>query len=254
MKKNFFFLTLINDLKQLRKFPKAVKRDGISLVLRAIKRTYYYRVFNKFAGIKTEINSEKYWNVRLRRNWDQSGGDVQTRQFAVGLLAHVNLKELEGVHSVLDFGCATGESCPILRTVFPKSRIYVHDVAVKGMEKAIRKYGKILSIESWNPKQKVDLVYSSNVIEHIANTKLYLDQVINASNKYIIIQCPWEEYHANGESITPDNSQSEHVWTIDDAFLSKFFNHTDISWVKVIGEVPIAWDGGKQLFLIGKKN
>ena len=77
---------IINDLRQFKKFPKAVKRDGLILVLRVIKRTYYYRLFNKLANFKTDINSERYWDVRLRRNWDQSGGDVQTRQFAIGLI------------------------------------------------------------------------------------------------------------------------------------------------------------------------
>ena len=245
---------IVQDLRQLKKFPKAVKRDGIILVLKAIKRTYYYRVFNKLANFKTDINSERYWDVRLKRNWDQSGGDVQTRQFAIGLIANVNLRELVGIKSILDFGCATGEACPILRTVFPDSKIYIHDIAKNGVDKAIRKYGKLLSVEVWPNATKVDFVYSSNVIEHVNDTKAFLEQIIRVSNRYILIQCPWEEYHANGERITPRNSQSEHVWTIDDQFISKFFDQKDIVWTKITGKVPIAWDGGEQLFMLGEKS
>jgi SAM-dependent methyltransferase len=241
------------DLRQLSKLPTAVKRDGISGAAKIIKRSYSYKIGNQIARANTKLNSERYWNIRLKYNWDQSGGDVQTRQFAVAMINYVNPRILMDVSSVLDYGCGTGESCPILKTAFPDAKIYVYDVAQNGVKKALQKFSHNLSVEAWDDTSTCDFVYSSNVIEHVLNPREFLENLIKISNNYILVQCPWLEYGEGERKITPEQPQSEHFWTIDDDFLDEHFNQADINWKKIVGKVPIAWEGGEQLFMLGKK-
>lgn len=242
------------DLRQLRKFPGAIKRDGFSSVLKIIKRHYFYKIGNRIASTNTKINSQRYWDLRLKYNWDQSGGDLQTRQFAVAMINYINPRVLTDISSVLDYGCGTGESCPILKTAFPDAGIYVYDLAQNGVKRALQKYRHSLSVEAWDGYSTCDFVYSSNVIEHVLDPAEFLEKLLKISNKYILVQCPWLEYAAGGRKITPERPQSEHIWTIDDDFLDKYFNQTGIIWKKVVGRVPIAWDGGEQLFMLGEKH
>ncbi len=245
--------SILVDLRQLKKLPNAIKRDGIIGAINIITRTYSYKIGNKIASTNTSINSKRYWNIRLKYNWDQSGGDLQTRQFAVGMISNINPRTLSNINSILDYGCGTGESCPILKTAFPGSQIYVYDLAENGVHKAIQKFGHILSVLAWDGITKCDFVYSSNVIEHVLDPREFLEGLIQISNKYVLVQCPWMEYGDGGERISPDRPQAEHIWTIDDAFLAENFNQVGIVWKKTIGIVPIAWDGGEQLFMLGEK-
>jgi len=168
----------------------------------------------------------------MKFNWDQVGGDIKTRQFAVGLLAAVDLKEFLGVTSILDYGCATGESLPVLKTAFPNSRLFLYDLSDQGMKKAIQKYQKSLGAEQWDQKSKVDLIYCSNVIEHVQNPSQFLSKLISSANKYVVIQCPFNELGENNRRITPENPQGEHIWTVDDEFIEKYLQDDRVSWKK----------------------
>ena len=105
-----------------------------------------------------------------------------------------------------------------------------------------------------NKDKKYDLVYSSNVIEHVDNPKKFVNDLIELSNKYIIIQCPWNElHHLNNQLITPQNQTAEHKWTVNEDFFDKYINNEKVIWTKTIGVVPMAWQGGEQAFFFGEK-
>jgi 2-polyprenyl-3-methyl-5-hydroxy-6-metoxy-1,4-benzoquinol methylase len=241
-------------IKNLHKLIPALRHEGIARVATRIKRHYIYKFFNKFAGWRSAVNSRRYWDIRMKFNWDQVGGDIQTRQFAVGLLVAVDLKELLGVSSILDYGCATGESLPVLRTVFPDSKLYVYDFSIHGMKIAIQKYQKTLGAELWDKKSKVDLVYCSNVIEHVQEPSEFISGLISSAKKYVIVQCPYNELGENDRKITPENPQGEHIWTVDDDFIMRNFQNEKVTWKKYTCKVPLAWDSGEQLFLVGTIN
>lgn len=238
--------------KNIHKLLPALKREGLGRVAQKIRRHYTYKFFNKFAGWRSAVNSRAYWDLRMKFNWDQVGGDIQTRQFAVGLLAAVNLKELVGVSSILDFGCATGESLPVLKTAFPDSKLFYFDLSSHGMKKAKQKYQKTLGADEWDQHSKVDLVYCSNVIEHVENPRQFLNNLINSANRYVIIQCPFNELGEGDRKITPGNPQGEHIWTVDDDFIESNFQSEKITWKKYTHRVPLAWDFGEQIFLVGE--
>ncbi len=238
----------INNLFELI---SALRSEGFAKGATRIKRHYTYKFVNKFAGWRSVVNSREYWDTRMKFNWDQVGGDFQTRQFAIGLLVAVDFRELPGISSILDYGCATGESLPVLRTLFPDSKLFVYDLSTHGMKIAIQKYQKSLGAEPWDKKSKVDLIYCSNVIEHVQEPSEFLSGLINSANKYVIIQCPYNELGENNTRITPENPQGEHIWTVDDEFIMRNFQNEKITWKKYTCKVPLAWDLGEQLFLVG---
>lgn len=200
-------------------------------------------------------NSKKYWNFRFLTDWVFVGGSNQTLYFACGLFANIDKKELENVKTIIDFGCGTGDSSIVFNIFLPKATVFLHDFSEVAVKKGLKKYERFLNVEKANLEfQKFDLAYTSNVIEHVLDPGLFVKELINLTNKYIIIQCPYEEYHPDGKNITPQNPISEHFWTIDKEFINKYvYVHKEFDWTYKVGKVPMAWQGGEQVFIFGKR-
>jgi hypothetical protein len=214
-------------------------------------RTLLVKTVNPWAASKYGTNSKAYWDTRLRFAWGQVGGGSQTYEFANAMRGQLQLRDLGPIDSVLDFGCATGDSIPVLREIFNYSSIYIHELSEVGVRRALEKY-RALRPMKWDGGV-VDFTYTSNVIEHVNDPSEFVLRLTEVSNRHILIQCPWDERGQNGGHITPEEPQGEHVWTIDQEFLIKHIPTVDWSWVAKFAEVPNAWPGGKQLFLLGTR-
>ena len=168
--------------------------------------------------------------------------------------ANSNIKSLK-INSVLDYGCGQGDSSIIFRIFFDKAKIYLYDLSDLGAKSGLVKYSRFIDVFSIKKNIKYDLVYSSNVIEHVSEVKIILDSMIKLTKKYILIQCPWNEFHPlNFKKISPKNPHGEHVHTVDIYFLKKnLFIYKNFSWSYKVGTVPMAWHGGKQVFILGIK-
>lgn len=187
----------------------------------------------------------------MRRSWRAVGGHEQTQAFAIGMIANLDLAGINPA-TVLDFGCATGDASPVLATAFPEATIALHDIAPSGVLAGVKRYGSLYPVQAWGGKQ-VDLVYSSNVIEHFTDPNEFFELVCGASSRWLIVQCPWQETHPEGERITPLKPSGEHFWTIDQDFLD---SHIPQNWsVKQFhtSKIPIAWPFGHQLFVLLEK-
>ena len=142
---------------------------------------------------------------------------------------------------ILDFGCATGDSAILLKIFFPNAKIFLHDLSSIGVEKGINKYSRFLPVSKYKPGEKADLVYCSNVIEHVKNPIDLVNELINCTLEYVLIQCPWEEIHpVNGKLISPENQTDEHTWTINEDFYEKYIKDPRIRWTFTKGVVPMA--------------
>ena len=198
------------------------------------------------------MNGAKYWDLRLRKSWRSVGGHEQTQAFAISMLANLDLAKIAPT-SVLDFGCATGDSSPVLAVAFPGVTIGLHDLALSGVRAGVKRYGSTYPVREWD-KNQVDLVYSSNVLEHFEDPNEFFALVCSASRRWLIIQCPWQETHGQGVKITPAHPNGEHFWTIDQEFLDTYLPKGWAVAQQVTKEVPIAWPFGQQLFLVLEKS
>ena len=101
--------------------------------------------------------------------------------------------------------------------------------------------------------EKVDLVYCSNVIEHVDDPRSFVDELLEASEKYVLIQAPWEELGLDGRLIEPSSSHGEHVWTLNDDFFKKYIERENVVWKKYLANIELSWPGAEQVFYLGEK-
>jgi SAM-dependent methyltransferase len=226
--------------------------EGPRIFLIKLFRTAVVRIVNPWASRKHGTNSEAYWDARLRFAWDSVGGHSQTLDFALAMQQQVDLGALQEVNSVLDFGCATGDSTPVLRKMFGGSNIYLHDLSEVGVKKALAKYIEFKPIR-WDGVSPVDFTYTSNVIEHVEDPLAFVNHLMGITSRHLLIQCPWDEQGEGGRLITPQAPQGEHIWTVDEGFLQRNIPLENWDWEWKLAEVPRAWPGGKQLFLLGTR-
>ena len=235
----------------LKRFFEIAKKENLLIALYKLFNYAPKIIISEIAANLTAINSKSYWNIRLLFNWNISG-EEQTKDFAESLFKYINFESLDKVNSILDFGCAYGNSVESFNKYLPHAEIYLWDLSQFGLSIALRKFGS-KNVYKWDNKKKCDLVYCSNVIEHVNDLNNFINNLIKASRKYVIIQCPFQETHQDGRKLTPNDPIGEHIWTIDDDFIDKYFIKPCFSSTKVkIGMSPKAWPFGKQLFFLGK--
>ncbi|MBF2066082.1 MAG: class I SAM-dependent methyltransferase [Calothrix sp. C42_A2020_038] len=209
---------------------------------------YTIRWQNKWHQIKYGLNSVSYWDARFKHNWEEKNGRLQTALFAV---AFVLLNEDFNVNTILDFGCGCGDSLPVIKMKYPKTKLFFYDISQEAMQKAKKNYSSIAFPINMPTDEIYDLVYCSNVIEHVADITSFCQNLIMLSKKYIIIQAPYEQRHADNSPITMENRIDEHIHTITNNTLDEL-SHI-VEWKKILCDVPYAWDYGKQIFFIGIK-
>lgn len=237
----------------ITRFREIATSQGLSVAIQKAFKFGPIILTSKLGRLFFKVNSETYWNYRLFLNWSNAGGVEQTQDFAESLFVNVDMNALD-FESVLDFGCALGDSSSVFRSFNDTIAIHLWDVSSVGLNKALKR-NQLYRVQKWDRKTKVDLVYCSNVIEHIPDTASFMSEVCAASKKWICIQCPYNERHADGEQISPTRPLGEHVWTIDDAFIERYLKLSIFSDTKIIiGEAPKGWPGGKQLYFLGKIN
>lgn len=239
------------ETKLIKRALEVLFQEGFRALVIKTCRTLIVKTVNPWAAGKYGTNSKAYWDTRLRFAWSQVGGGSQTYEFAKAMQSQITLKELGPVESILDFGCAAGDSIPVLSEMFEQSTIYIHDLSEVGVNRALKEYSAFKPMK-WDGRL-VDFTYSSNVIEHIEDPSQFADKLTEISNRHILIQCPWDERGPEGGHITPKEPQGEHIWTIDQEFLTNHIPISNWSWVGKLADVPNAWPGGKQLFLFGTR-
>ena len=234
----------------IRRGLEVLATEGLKSFVVKTFRTLLVRTVNPWASKKYGTNSKRYWDTRLKFAWNQVGGNSQTLEFARAMESCIDLEYKEQVKTVLDYGCAAGDSVPVLKTMFGPARIFLHDLSDVGVTNALKKY-QVFTPVKWDRQSKVDFVYCSNVIEHVLEPADFVRVLTDISERYLVIQCPWEEYGPDGHPITPQDSQGEHIWTIDKAFLNRHLPLDGWGWVGKLADVPVAWPSGKQLVLLG---
>jgi hypothetical protein len=203
------------------------------------------------------INSQKYWDLRFNSNWELQNGKLQTMLFAVGFISSKFIKTIKP-STILDYGCGLGDSIPVLRMAFPESEISFYDFSTVAMEKAKKEYSDLARPLDLKLPKKYELVYCSNVIEHIADSGLsdFVIMLSSFSSKYVVIQAPFDERLPDGSKISPlaKSTEIEHERTIDSTFIDFLVDKIpQYHWTDETMKIPRAWDKGFQIFFIGTK-
>jgi len=188
--------------------------------------------------------------MRFRSNWEANNGRLQTALFAAGfVVATQDSLPDEDIQSILDYGCGCGESLPVLRMRFPKAALCYYDFSRAAMRRAAKYYGSMASAFDPTSGRTFDLVYCSNVIEHVADLRAFVVSLADLARRYVAILAPYDERHVDGAPLTTDRKKEEHVRTITSTSLDDI---TDICWRTKITTVPYAWPHGPQILFLGE--
>jgi SAM-dependent methyltransferase len=211
----------------------------------------FYEAQNQLLQKRFGLNSKLYWDSRFQSNWENISGRLQSAYFAAGFAA-ARIDIPRNIESVVDYGCGLGDSLPILRSMFPQASISFYDVSTVAMADTKKRFAQFATpLAAFDDNKRFDLVYCSNVIEHISDSTNFMTALTKLADKYIVIQAPYKEKHLDGSRITGDRPKGEHIVTIDDQFISN--GDYGFQWHSTTGIVPFAWDDGEQIFFIGRR-
>lgn len=212
-----------------------------------VKRCFVFLkvvIQNYWFGSRYGINSQDYWDARFKTNWVSYGGRLQTALFALGF---ISTRPTIKPATILDFGCGAGDALPVLRLMFPEAQLYFYDFSSSAMQLTASSYGNIA--EPWTSQGRCDLVYCSNVIEHIYDLDAFLKMLAQQSYRYLVILAPYNERHAHGECLSIERPKDEHVRSVKEGVVEKSL--TNYSWKHDVIELP--WDPtGRQIVFFGK--
>jgi trans-aconitate methyltransferase len=156
------------------------------------------------------INSREYWNNRFASNWLDSHGPEQTTFFTE--LAVENIpKDMKsnyflGKMKFVDYGCAEGDGLQVWEKSFPSLSLTGFDFSKKSIELAKDKYPQFKFkvrdlISSATNFRKTDIVYCSNLLEHITNWEDAIEKLAQFARHVLILQVPLQEEHLHPEHV-----------------------------------------------------
>lgn len=166
--------------------------------------------FKKKESIQNHVlNSPEWWEDYFSSGlWEDFSGGGQTMFFIDLVCANLDGKIaseiISGAFSICDVGCAQGEGVAYLKEKFSRSKVTGIDISRSAVEKAIEKFPqcnfKCGSLADF--QEKYDVIFSSNVLEHIKEPEKELGRLAGYAEKYIILMVPFcdetgEETHIN---------------------------------------------------------
>ena len=152
------------------------------------------------------INSEKYWEERFESgSWDEFNGRKQTAFFMHVALEYLPNWLIEDIdindYGILDAGCAKGEGTSILKQCFTKSDVTGVDFSESAINDAKNSYPAcdFFCHDVKDIKEKYDVVFCSNVLEHFKKPFNELEKLVDISGKYLVLLLPFKEEHLHKE-------------------------------------------------------
>lgn len=164
--------------------------------------------------------------------------DKQVRLFAQYFLAHANLPQTS--FTLLDIGCGTGAALRVIKEQYPRAALFGCDFHTANLE--ISKdlngnYATFFKSDFYNINCNYDIIYISNVLEHLRDWKAALSKVLT-HGKEVYILVPYRE-HIN--SLSPDLPETDqHVNSFNKK--SFVFLNAGVFRIKLrVIRTPYAW-------------
>lgn len=141
--------------------------------------------------------------------WDGVWGDMQRygpvhrhhRRIFAEMLSKLPKSEIE---TIADIGCGEGTNLFFLSKIFPKAKLHGFDFSKTALESAKEKLHanfSAIDIQREMPNGKFDLVFCSDVVEHLENDLAALKNIKGSTNKYALIATVQGRMRRNEKSI-----------------------------------------------------
>lgn len=127
---------------------------------------------------------EKYMSTRSAQDRDWSGAEAHIKSNQDNLKRRLNFlkEEIKEGREVLEIGCSSG----FMLEAFKKAGMSVFGIEPSEKfntflaERGYEIYKDLTQLKRSNPKQKFDLIVHFFVLEHIRNTKEFIDEQLNS--------------------------------------------------------------------------
>ena len=199
----------------------------------------------------SSINSNMYWSERFRSgDWEEKGGELQSAFFASLAVSAfpgwLTDAMQQTVWTVADHGCAEGAGTALLARRFPKCSFTGMDFSASAIERAQSLYPfcvfeTVDMVRDALPS--VDVVFSSNVLEHLPECAPVLEKLVQSAGRYAVILVPFED----------DSGIEEHVNRFDIRFFPETVGERHyLRYFRVLDcrDLPQTQWNGKQILLI----
>jgi hypothetical protein len=148
------------------------------------------------------INTAEYWDNRFRsKDWNRLGRQ-QTREYAKANLEMFSLGPDFAGH-IVEFGCALGDSIPVLIGKYPNSKITGIDISESAIETCKKRFGKYAGFipGDHHVVPVADVIIASHVMEHITDDRIVVIELLSkCRDLYIIVpfrEDPLYKEHVN---------------------------------------------------------
>lgn len=194
-----------------------------------------------------KINSPEYWENRFESNdWEKYDGGGQSAYFAaLAIKAFPDwfCRELNrNPWNIADWGCAEGDGTAMMAKMFPMCHFTGIDFANVAIEKARKKY-QGCDFETGDITaeiKKTDVIFSSNLLEHLKNPSEVMCRMVAASVKHTVFLLPLHD----------ESEEVEHFNRFDEDFFPLEITGHILSYFRMIDCQENPFWPGEQLLLI----
>jgi SAM-dependent methyltransferase len=152
----------------------------------------------------TQANSDEAFQIGGL--WEKNEGRKQTRIFAQYFHKHISIP-YKGF-SVLDVGCALGDSIPIWHKHYPSAKLSGCDISEIAIKRCKESYGHIANFFQASFEEIEgcwDIIYCSNVLEHFPDF-IEIAQILLLHCKVLYVLTPFAELRdGNCLSLSPEH-------------------------------------------------
>jgi methyltransferase family protein len=190
------------------------------------------------------VNTEEFWDIYMKNNWDQNTGRRQTQLFAHYFLEAVKLPD--DASTLLDVSCAMGDALPEIHHRYPRLQLFGHDVSETAIAEARKAHSQIATFRVAgfeDLREHVDVIYCSNTLEHFEHYLDIADHLLSFCD-WLYVQVPFKELR-NGKPLKVEPGE-QHVSTFNEDTFNDLVTRGSASvirhWVRF---TPGAWGTGK---------
>ena len=150
--------------------------------------------------------------------WEKNGGREQSRLFAEHFVRLLKI-DRQSSFTLLDVGCALGDSIEVFSRTFPNARLKGLDFSATAVARCRTQFGHLAAFEIGDIDSVVgqfDFIYCSNTLEHFHN---YIDKArsMAAHCQRLCVLVPYKELH-DGRPLQPRSSEHHQATFYDESF------------------------------------
>jgi len=132
-----------------------------------------------------QIDYDKIWKNKWGGPQDMGPTHAHSRRLAIKMISGLDFS------NILDVGCGNGKNLEFLKSKFPKLQYSGVDISEEALGEARKRLPEAsfyrLDVEKECLDRTFDIIYSSDVVEHLQDDEAALANIYKMTNKYLLV-------------------------------------------------------------------